>query len=113
MMKICSRLKNENEETGNSLSYFPKKNLNKIQRNFSCNISNFEKTLYEENYLKIISQENIEIQLLKDENELLIDDSVFCSDTLFVQNKFIQQLEEYNIMINWGAKDVHNKWYKL
>jgi hypothetical protein len=37
---------------------------------------------------------------LKDENELLVDDSVFCSDTLFVQNKFIQQLAEYNIMIN-------------
>lgn len=90
-MKICSRLKNENEETGNSLSYFPKKNLNKIQRNFSCNISNFEKTLYEENYLKIISQENIEIQLLKDENELNMDN--FNEFIISIRSPYTESIE--------------------
>ncbi|OII74756.1 cyclin [Cryptosporidium ubiquitum] len=72
-MKIYSRLKNENEETSNSLTYFPQKKLSKIGKNFSSNILKFEKTLYEENYLKIISEEKIEIQLLKDENGLNMD----------------------------------------
>ncbi|KAH8584812.1 cyclin cyclin [Cryptosporidium sp. chipmunk genotype I] len=90
-MKIYSKLKDENEKTSNSLSYFPKKNSIKIGKNFASNISKFEKTLYEENYLRIISEEMIGFQLLNDKNGLNMDN--FNEFVISIKSPYIKNIE--------------------
>ncbi|TRY53442.1 Cyclin-like protein [Cryptosporidium tyzzeri] len=91
MIKIYSKLKDENEETSNSLSNFRKKNVSKIRRNLTSNISRFYKTLYEENYLRIMSEEIFDFQSLKDINGLNLDS--FNDFVMSIKSPYIKNIE--------------------
>ncbi|KAJ1607157.1 cyclin'cyclin' [Cryptosporidium canis] len=73
MTKTYPRARKENEETSNAQSNCPSKGRSKNGRSFQSSISRFERSLYDEEYLRIISEERMEAEILEGQNGPSID----------------------------------------
>lgn len=101
MIKAHSRLKKENEETRNApTTCLPQKNWARLERQLSYKVSKFEKTLYDEDILKVISEEKMETRLLEDEKDSINVDS-FNEFIVSIKYPYAKSIER---LVHFGCK---------